>query len=272
MIGGIRFLVLYNDQKVIKNLDLYDYGIDRMNEKLKGNGYRYIEKDRFNDLKTEAAKILNTDTSQTSYIQKLGLFADAQFLIQISNIKVRTEAKADGVSATKVTIEVKAYDNCVAEGLGTIVMESSWKMSKDLGDATRLAIAEAVDWGCGRLLGVFNKSMADWANNGAPYELRFYNVGKPRDLRGLIAKLQDDANFGGTLEPVQTDNFVKINCTYRKRPYDMYNTVLDYADAIPELKAKVIDAKLQYGRQISFAPDGVIVPDADALKKLNEKK
>lgn len=272
MVGGIRFLVLYNDKTITGSPSLYDFGVERMNENLKTKGYRYIEKSRFDDLKSEAARIMNNDTSQNTFIQKLGLFADAQFLIQISNIKVRIEPKADGIKAVKVTLEAKAYDNCVAEGLGTITLESGWLTSKDADDATRLCIAQAIDFGSNRLLALFNKSMADWVNNGAPYELRFYNVGKPRDLRGLIAKLQDDANFGGTLEPVQTDNFVKINCTYRKKPYDMYNTVLDYADAIPELKAKVIDTRLQYGRQISFAPDGVTVPDADALKKLNNKK
>jgi hypothetical protein len=272
MVGGIRFLVLYNDKDITSGTGLYDYGVERMNENLKTKGYRYVEKSRFDKLKTEAVKIMKNDTSQVDYVQKLGMFSDAQFIIQISNIKTRVESKADGIKAVKVTLEAKAYDNCVAEGLGTITLESSWLTSKDVDDATRLGIAQAIDSGSKKLLELFNKSMADWVNNGAPYELRFYDVGRPRDLRGLIAKLQDDPNFGGTLEPVQTGNFVKINCTYRKKPYDMYNTVLDYADAIPELKAKVIDAKMQYGRQISFAPDGTVVPDVDAVKKLNDTK
>jgi hypothetical protein len=269
LVGGIRFLVLYDSRKFSPDSVKYlDYTIERFNEKLKLNEYRYIEKERFDALKTESAKILNTDTSQVTYVQKLGLFADAQFLIMIKDVVLRIEDKGDGIKQVKATIEAKAYDNCVAEGLGTVYMEGDWKIMTNIGEAAKLSISSAIEKNYSHLMLMFSQSIMAWTNNGAPYELRFYGLGTPRNMRGLIDKLQADADFGGTMEPVQTNDFIKLNCTFKKKPYQMYTKVLDYADAIPELKAKVIDAKLQYGRQISFAAQNTAVPEAEQLKNV----
>lgn len=270
-IGGLRFLVLYDD----RNLDAaqvspYEFAYERFNEKLIENNIRYVEKSRFDALKKEAAGILGKDTSEATYVQKLGLFADAQFIIFIKSVNIRTEEKTSGLQNTKVIIEAKAYDNCTAEGLGTVVFEGDWKLMPDKSEAVRQSITNAIQNGYDRMMFLFNKRVGGWIN-GAPYELRFYGMGTPRNLRELINKLKSSSDFGGSLEPVLTQDFIKINCTYKKKPYDMYNTVLDMADAIPDLKAKVIDAQLQYGRQISFAPQGTPVQDAVDLSKINKK-
>ena len=39
----------------------------------------------------------------------------------------------------------------------------------------------------------------------------------------------------------------------------MADKILDLCDEIPVLKAKVMDVKLLYGRQISFAPQKVVI-------------
>lgn len=269
LIGGIRFLVMYDSRKLsADSAKYYDYAIERFNEKLKINKYKYIEKDRFDALKTEAEKILTDDAGEGTYIQKLGLFSDAQFIVMIKDVTLRIEEKAAGIVQVKATIEAKAYDNCVAEGLGTVYMEGDWKTMTNANEAAKLSISGAIEKNYSHLMLMFSQSIMEWSNNGAPYELRFYDMGTPRSMRGLITKLQADTDFGGTLEPVQTTGFVKINCTFKKKPYDMYTKVLDYADAIAELKAMVIDAKLQYGRQISFAPATATVPEATQFNKI----
>ena len=60
---------------------------------------------------------------------------------------------------------------------------------------------------------------------------------------------------------VGLNNFTKLNCTFRKKPDDLADKILDYADEIPFLKEKRMDVKFIYGRQISFAPHEVKVPD-----------
>ncbi|MFN5629119.1 MAG: hypothetical protein ACK48W_07515 [Bacteroidota bacterium] len=271
-VGGIRFLVLYDSRNMspeeVKN---FEYAYERMNEKLIENKIRYIEKSRFEALKNEAFKILGSDTSEASYVQKLGMFADAEFLIFIKDLSIRTEQKAGGLSSTKVTIQAKAYDNCTAEGLGTVVFEGEWKTMPDAGEAARLSINSSIQSGYDRLMNFFNMRVGSWIN-GAPFELRFYGMGAPRNMRELINKLKSDSEFGGEMEPTMTGDFVKLNITYKKKPYDMYNKVLDFADAIPDMKTKQIDAKLLYGRQISFAPLDVPVKEAVERKKITDLK
>jgi hypothetical protein len=249
----------------------FEYAYERMNEKLIENKIRYIEKSRFEALKNEAYKILGSDTSEASYVQKLGMFADAEFLIFIKDLSVRTEQKAGGLTSTKVTIQAKAYDNCTAEGLGTVVFEGEWKTMPDAGEAARLSINSSIQSGYDRLMNFFNMRVGSWIN-GAPFELRFYGMGAPRNMRELINKLKSDSEFGGEMEPTMTADFVKLNITYKKKPYDMYNKVLDFADAIPDMKTKQIDAKLLYGRQISFAPLDVPVKEAVERKKITDLK
>jgi hypothetical protein len=271
-VGGIRFLVLYDSRNMspeeVKN---FEYAYERMNEKLIENKIRYIEKSRFEALKNEAYKILGSDTSEASYVQKLGMFADAEFLIFIKDLSVRTEQKAGGLTSTKVTIQAKAYDNCTAEGLGTVVFEGEWKTMPDAGEAARLSINSSIQSGYDRLMNFFNMRVGSWIN-GAPFELRFYGMGAPRNMRELINKLKSDSEFGGEMEPTMTGDFVKLNITYKKKPYDMYNKVLDFADAIPDMKTKQIDAKLLYGRQISFAPLDVPIKEEVERKKITGLK
>ena len=271
-VGGIRFLVLYDSRNMspeeVKN---FEYAYERMNEKLIENKIRYIEKSRFEALKNEAYKILGSDTSEASYVQKLGMFADAEFLIFIKDLSIRTEQKAGGLTSTKVTIQAKAYDNCTAEGLGTVVFEGEWKTMPDAGEAARLSINSSIQSGYDRLMNFFNMRVGSWIN-GAPFELRFYGMGAPRNMRELINKLKSDSEFGGEMEPTMTADFVKLNITYKKKPYDMYNKVLDFADAIPDMKTKQIDAKLLYGRQISFAPLDVPIKEEVERKKITGLK
>jgi hypothetical protein len=271
-VGGIRFLVLYDSRNMspeeVKN---FEYAYERMNEKLIENKIRYIEKSRFEALKNEAYKILGSDTSEASYVQKLGMFADAEFLIFIKDLSIRTEQKAGGLTSTKVTIQAKAYDNCTAEGLGTVVFEGEWKTMPDAGEAARLSINSSIQSGYDRLMNFFNMRVGSWIN-GAPFELRFYGMGTPRNMIKLINKLKSDSEFGGEMEPTLTGDFVKLNITYKKKPYDMYTKIIELADAIPEMQAKQIDAKLLYGRQISFAPLDVPVKEAVERKKITDLK
>lgn len=265
-VGGIRFLVLYDSRMLTPNtLPYYEMAYERFNEKLIESGLRYVEKSRFDALKAEAAAIFGNDTSEASYVQKLGLFADAQFILFIKSITLRTQTKIDNFRDTKVIIEAKAYDNCTAEGLGTVIMESDWKLLSPKMDELHLCFTSAIQKNFDRLFMLFYNRLATWVH-GAPFELRFYGLGGPRNLRELVGSLQKNPAFGGTLEPVMVKDYIRINCNYRLKPFDMYNTVLECADSIPFLKSKAIDAIWQYGRQISFSPKDTLVSDAEQLK------
>ncbi len=270
-IGGVRFLVMYDPRSIAKEeVGNYDYATERINEALSNRKYRYIEKTRFDALKKEAQGIgqESGDFKEETYVQNLGFKADAQFIIRISKITITSKSEAfDTRNSSKIIIEAKAYDNCTAEGLGTVIMESSWNSSRDVKGSVTAGITQAINDNVEKLLGVFNSYIGDWVNNGTPFELRFYASGSFRDFRDLRTKLKADANFGGQLEVVAFDNYSKLNCTFRKKPDELADVVLDYADQVPFFKDKQMDVRLIYGRQISFAPRAQKIPELDNAAK-----
>jgi hypothetical protein len=268
-IGGVRFLVMYDARKVKpEEKQYYDYAVERINEYLAERKYRYIEKERASQLLKEAEGIYqNSETNQETYVQNIGMKADAQFIILISDISTSSRSEAfDTRTSSKVIIEAKAYDNCTAEGLGTISLESDWKNGVDQKSTMYDGIKEASGLGLTKLLYLFNSYIGNWVNNGTPFELRFYSIGTFRDFRELRNKMLTDTHFGGQIEIVSFDNYTKLNLTYKDRPDELAYKILDFADAIPEFKAKVLDVKLIYGRQINFAPQKVKVPELDIKK------
>lgn len=267
-IGGVRFLVMYDARKVKpEDKAIYDFAVERINEYLAERKYRYIEKERSAALLKEAQGIFQSEGNQESYVQHIGMKADAQFIILISNISTSSRSEAfDTRTAQKVIIEAKAYDNCTAEGLGTIALESDWKSGMDKQSVLYEGIREAVNKGITKLLYLFNSYIGGWVNNGTPFELRFYSIGTFRDFRTLRDKLLSDGRFGGNIEIVSFENYTKLNLTYKDRPDELAYKILDYADAIPEFKSKVLDVKLIYGRQINFAPQKVKVPELENVK------
>jgi hypothetical protein len=267
-VGGVRFLVMY-DERAVPSGDAshYDFAVERVNEFLSQSGYRYIDKKRFDALKAESRGIMNDiRATEETYIQHLGLKADAQFIIFISKIHVTSRSEAfDTRTSSRIIIECKAYDNCTAEGLGTIVLESDWKSGREVGSQVLTGISEAVENDITQLLGTFTRYIGSWVNNGTPFELRFYHTGTYRDMRSLRSKLMNDPDFGGDMEIISLDNFTKLNVTFRNRPDQLADKILDYADDIPEMAEKKLDVKFIYGRQINIAPSKFSVDDLNIL-------
>lgn len=268
-VGGIRFLVMYDDRHLSDDEKvLYEHAAERINEHLASRRYRYIDRRRFDQLKREALGIYqDSETNQETYVQRLGMMADAQFIIFINRINVQSRSEAfDTRTSSKVSVEVRAYDNCTAEGLGTIVLESDWKSAREAQATILTGIGEAISSDFDRLLGVFTGYIGDWINNGTPFELRFYSSGTFRDFRDLRRKIVNDPNFGGQIEVVAFNNYTKLNVTFRDRADDLAYRILDYADELPNFRDKLLDVKFIYGRQINFAPTHVEVPEMQLIR------
>lgn len=261
-VGGVRFMAVPNEEKAKTDRATYDFAIDAINSALSAKKYRYIDKTRYENLKKEAMNIKQEGDTGVTYVQNLGIKADAQFIIELADINVSKREGPFGTrTESKTNIVAKAYDNCTGEGLGTVIMESAWGTDGDDGKISAKSIKEAVDLGVDKLLQTFTTYIGDWVNNGTPFELRFYEMGTFRDLRDLRSKLKADATFGGQLELTSVNNYSKLICTYKSLGDDMADKVLDLCDQIPSLVDKRIDVKLIYGRQISFAPQSYVVPN-----------
>jgi hypothetical protein len=262
-IGGVRFLVMV-DPKEEKGPNAADlqFAVDRINSFLAERNYRYIDKTRFQSLKKEAMNMMEESNDNITYVQRLGIMADAQFIILLSDITSSTIMGAfDIPRGTKVSIAAKAFDNCTAEGLGTVILESSSTPISGQTSDTRGAIGNAIENGFQNLMGMFTGYIGGWVNNGTPFELRFYNTGSFRDLRDLRNKLKEDKSFGGDLQITSVMNYTKLNCTFTSKSDDLADKILDIADAIPSLAKLRLDVKMIYGRQISFAPQNYIIPN-----------
>lgn len=270
-IGGVRFLVTYNGEGKSKDeLAYYDFAVSRINTYLGKRNYRYVEPTRAKELQREAMNMAEDgSTTPLTYVQQLGLLSNAQFIIFLNNVAVDKKSEAfDTRTLSKLTIDISTYDNCTAEGLGMKHFESDYV--NDEGAKTRFElITGQLDENMDEVLATFNTYVGNWVNNGTPYELRFYQSGTYRDLRALRDKLKADASFGGDLEIVSAENYTKVNCTFRKKPDELADKLLDIADDIPSLKPKNMDVKLIYGRQISFAPQAAKVAELQEAQKVN---
>lgn len=273
-IGGVRFLVMYDPRKINKSeIFKYEAAVSKINNLLAERGYRYIEKSRFDELVKESGNIMqDTDTGGSlTYVQQLGMKAGAEFIIMVGAVKTEHMPMMYGKQfASKVIMDIKAYDNCTAEGLGTMSIESPRQpnASDTIGSITN-GINQIVTDNFNKFMGMFMNYIGDWVNNGTPYELRFYQMGTFRDFRDLRTKIKDDPNFGGQLNITSFNNLTKLNCTFKNLPDDVAFNILDYSDEIPGLKSKNIDVLLIFGRQINFAPRNVVIPE---LKNINPSK
>lgn len=274
-IGGVRFLVMYDDRSVnASDVIIYDFAVERVNQFLSQRGYRYIERKRFDELRREAQGMMNDlKPGQETYIQYLGMKSNAQFIIFIQKIHLDSRSEAfDTRVASKVRIECKIFDNCTSEGLGTVVLESDWKSGREANAQVMNAISEAVEKDFSKLTDVFTRYIATWIQNGTPFELRFYHTGTYRDMRALRNKLLNDKDFGGDIEIMGFDNYMKMNVTFKNKPDQLADKILDYADQIPELAQKKLDVKFIYGRQINFAPAQIVIDDTILLSPSEDTK
>lgn len=265
-LGGLRFMVVYDPRKLKTHKDsiLYDYAYERMNEYLARQGYRYVEREVFDRLKGEAIKIIGADTSTIEYAKRLAFLADAEFFINVHNLIIKEEAKALGITLAQATADIKSYDNCTAEGLGTVVGEGDVQVSTDTLEAQRKGIDGAIYNAGGKVFYLILKYLGEWCNNGAPFELRFYGIDEDM-MDKLIDRLRQDPDFGHQLEPVMAGDYWRLNVTFKKTAYEMRRKTREYANGIN----LPLETKLQYGRQLSFAPRGIRVPEAEQRAKID---
>lgn len=257
-LGGIRFLVMLDpeasENSLNENLLL---AVDKINQSLAKKNCRYIEPSRFNSLKKETVGLMESMSSdKINYAQQLGMLADAQFIIILSDYK---EGPVSGVfdisRGLSHSFTAKVFDNCTGEGLGSITLASNIA-SKNANDG----LQKAVDNNFESLFSVLTSYLGSWLNNGTPFELRFYQSGTYRDFRDLRKKLKEDNSFGGELEIVNVLNYTKLNCTFKKRADELADKILDIADEIASFKELKLDVKHIYGRQISLAPQKYVLP------------
>jgi hypothetical protein len=148
-VGGIRFMVVYDAREQSKDERAsFDFAVERINQFLSAKKYRYIEKARFEQIRNEALNIMQEDdTNDLSFVQQLGIKSGAQFIIMLKDI--HRETRESGAFGTKqeerLVIEIKAYDNCTAEGLGTVVLDGPWHNVTENALNMRQAIQEAIN-------------------------------------------------------------------------------------------------------------------------------
>jgi hypothetical protein len=259
-IGGVRFLVMVDPAVKNENekKDLQT-AVDRINGFLAERSYRYVEQSRLKSLQTERSNFLQESNSNLSYAQQLAVLSNAQFIVLVSQFTAgEVRGAFDIVQGKKVGFQARVFDNCTGEGLGSISLEST-PTSNNLN--LQNAIHQAVENNFSKLMGMFTSYMGSWVNSGTPFEIRFYNSGTFRDLRTLRNKLKSDPNFGGDFEIVSANNYTKLVCNYKNRADELADKILDYADEIPSLKKQLLDVKMIYGRQISFAPQAYVIPN-----------
>jgi len=268
MIGGVNFIVLYDGRNLADNeKSYYDFAYERINEKLNDKGYSRTEAGLF----ANAVSLVN-DASEIGYMNKIGLYTNSEFIIQIKKIHVKTVEKAGGLVATQVTMDVKAYDNCNWRNLGTVVFKSDWKIHKDKKFSERDAITDAIDLYFDRLMLQFNTDIGSWVENGAPYELRYYSFElDDMDFIDYIDKLIEDPETVGEPGITTVDEYFKLVLRSKKSQFGVYRLILKSASQIENFKTQKPSREILYGRQFSLTPKGVKNTELEAKKEILNK-
>lgn len=77
-IGGVRFLVMVDPNEVAAtNVEDLEFAVTKINSFLAQRNYRYVDNSRFQSLKKEATNMMEESNAGLTYVQSLGLRADA---------------------------------------------------------------------------------------------------------------------------------------------------------------------------------------------------
>lgn len=259
-LGGLRFVVIFDPRKITNKVDSvsYNYCYEKANEFLSRSKYRHVEKESFDNLKADAIKLSDKDTSSMTFAQNLAFIADGEIIIKIENIILKEEPKALNSNTVKAIIDMKIYDNCTGEALGNAEGTSDEKIVTVTDEeALRNIIAEAANRAMEKAMFLAKSYFSDWVNNGTIYELRFYGIDEDM-FDDITIELEKDALYGGQADYKITNNFMRALISFKLPPTEMRRIVR----TISEKQGEKLETKVSYGRQYSFAPKNVEVREA----------
>ncbi|MBN3036795.1 MAG: hypothetical protein JW861_14515 [Bacteroidales bacterium] len=273
MLGGLRFIVLYDPRNLDEEEVSYcEYAYERINEKLSEKKYKHTEASLFQDI----LKIYpENDTSEISFLNRMALYTESEFIIQIKKLNIQIDPKAGGLTSARVIMEVKAFDACNFMGLGTVLFESTPILNTVREMAVKAAISEAVNNYFDRLLYLFLSDIGSWVNTGAPYELRFYTEIRYNDFIPFKNKLKSNPAFGGEMTLHKAGNYQKVTLNFKLKQDEMIDEVMTALYEVPNMQSLDLEPQLIFGRQVSFAPYTQNIPEAtekeDVLKRLGRQ-
>jgi len=251
MIGGVNFIVVYDSRNLSEKENAnYDFAYERINEKLNDKGYSRTEASLFG----KSINLIN-DGDEISYLNKVGLYTNSEFIIQIKKMHVKTVEKAGGLVASQVTMDVKAFDNCNWRNLGTVILKSDWKIHKDPKFSVRDAITDAIDLYFDRLMLQFNNDIGRWVEGGAPYEVRFYGFKlTDDDFYDYADLLLEDPDNVGEPDVVGVGNYYRVVFHSKKSTYRFGRLAYKKAKEVENIKNQLPTTRIKYKRQFSLTP------------------
>ncbi len=259
--GGVRFMVYYEPEKLAVPTELLEYTQDRINEFLTNHRYRCVEPKIVRKLIQQAREL--SGQSNFTKAQEIAYAADAAYYIEISNLSIRVEKKGEVLQIAappEISLELKLYDTGTGEfitGIAERAVGDSGSWNEE--NAKRNAIDKIVQLAGNKLIYRIPEQFGQWLNTGYPYQLRFFGIQDPDLIDQLIIKLREDPNFGGEMMPNDAEGYTFVNITYKGAPFDLNLAARKHLMAIPGLAN--VKRKLMVFNQINFAPGNVSVPE-----------
>jgi len=226
LLRSVRFMVAYNILTVSgENAVKYEYVCERVNELLADKKMRYVDFKRFKELCKQVKQF--PEVNSTTFLSRIAQFEKVEFSIEIK--------------ITQNTVSISILDNCTA--LGITKINFGYDEQADFKSEIKKALPKNMEKGFANI----NTTMLDWAENGRPYELRFYNFDS-----NFMLEIVNSLNDSGSINEVEQnsiDGYTKIACRSRLEPFKLQKVVLELCDEM-EQKAEI---KQFFIRQISFA-------------------
>ncbi len=277
MLGQLKFIVIYDPRQMKSEmnqteLEATDFAYERVNEQLAKKGYKYQEAKIFKDLDDLLPGIQN---DELAFVNKLGFYYQCEFVIQIKKMRIQVEKKAGNMWVANASIEIKAWDACNQEGLGTTVITNDEPgVNPNQQVAIETAIKSAINDKFGKLLYYFNRYMADWLKNGATYQIRFYQEMEYMEHKALRDKLKADASFGGEMQIMSAGGYMKLECSFKAKQLEFIDKLMENIEGADRLKKYQFEPQIIFGRQISLITRGKSIPllreKEDFLKKASK--
>ncbi len=271
MVGGINFIVIYDNRELNEEqIDYFEHAYEKINQILNTKQYSRTEA----TIAKNIMELLPSGLGEVDYLNSVGLYSNSEFIIQIKKLEVTTKEDAMGNFRSSAYIEFKSYDGCNWRNLGTFDGRSEYKSSADKKKAAYDAIDEVLRQSFDGLFIQFNRDIYSWVNKGAPYEFRFYKFDKmsTSNWYDFMDKLIAESGYIiGEPQDEKTDDFVVIRFRSKKTRYAVARTFFKIAMQVSSLSALSPEEKIKYGRQISYVPDGVDVPDIEKKIEIRKK-
>ncbi len=186
-------------------------------------------------------------------------------------MRIQVEKKAGNMWVANASIEIKAWDACNQEGLGTTVITNDEPgVNPNQQVAIETAIKSVINDKFEKVMFNFYKYITGWLKNGVTYQVYFHKILQYVEYNALMENLKSDSDFGKEMKMITESDFMKLECNYFSKPNEFLTKLMKNITAIKSLEKYKLEPKIIFGRQIHLIPSSILEEKTNFFKNINK--